>query len=308
MRRAEIVVPASTSNLGASFDACGLALALYLKVEVEESENGFEVIATGEGAGLVPRDQSNLIARVVRSVAESRRKPISGARLFVDNQIPLARGLGSSSAAIVAGISVFETLAGVRLSEEEFFGYALGFEEHGDNLAPSLLGGLVVACIVEKAGGARSLVTVKRAWPGQVKIILAIPEFEMETARMRAALPESLPLKDAVFNVQRAALLQAAISEKRFDLIGEALRDRLHQPYRAPLAPGLGEVLKLNEEAGRMAGLLGVSLSGAGSTVAAFITENGEEIAAMLRAPFEAAGLQVRTLEVAVDNRGRVIR
>ena len=307
MRRAEIVVPASTSNLGASFDACGLALALYLKVGVEEGGNGFEVIATGEGAGSVPRDESNLIARVARSVAVGRGKPIGGARLFVDNQIPLARGLGSSSAAIVAGISVYETLAGDRLSEEEFFSYALGFEEHGDNLAPSLLGGLVVACIVDKSRGTRSLVTVKRAWPEQVKVILVIPEFEMETARMRAALPESLPLNDAVFNLQRSALLQAAISEKRFDLIGEALRDRLHQPYRAPLAPGLGAVLKLNEEAGRITGLLGVALSGAGSTVAAFVTENGEEIAALLRAPVEAAGLRARTLEVAVDNRGRVI-
>jgi homoserine kinase len=307
MKRAEIIVPASTSNLGASFDTCGLALALYLKVDVEESESGFEVITTGEGAGLVPRDESNLVARVARSVAESRGKPISGARLFVDNRIPLARGLGSSSAAIVAGISVYETLAGERLNEEEFFSYALGFEEHGDNLAPSLLGGLVVACIVDRDGHARSLVTVKRAWPEQIKIILVIPEFEMETARMRAALPQSLPLADAVFNVQRAALLQAAISEKRFELLGEALRDRLHQPYRAPLAPGLKEALKLNEEAGRMTGLLGVALSGAGSTVAAFITENGDEIAASLRAPMEAAGLQARTLEVAVDNRGRVI-
>lgn len=307
MKRVEIIVPASTSNLGASFDACGLALALYLKVEVEESENEFEVIATGEGAGLVPRDESNLIVRVARSVAESRDKPIGGARLYVDNQIPLARGLGSSSAAIVAGISVYETLAGEQLSEEEFFSYALGFEEHGDNLAPSLLGGLVVACIVDKNGGAHSLVTVKRAWPEEIKIILVIPEFEMETARMRAALPQSLPLADAVFNIQRAALLQAAISEKRFDLLGEALRDRLHQPYRAPLAPGLKETLQLNEEAGRMAGLLGVALSGAGSTVAAFITENGDEITARLRAPMEAAGLRARTLEVAVDNRGRVI-
>jgi homoserine kinase len=307
MRRAEIVVPASTSNLGASFDACGLALALYLRVEVEEGGDRFEVIARGEGASTVPRDESNLIARVARSVAQLRGKPIGGARLLVNNQIPLARGLGSSSAAIVAGISLYETLAGERLSEEEFFSHALGFEEHGDNLAPSLLGGLVVACIVDKGNHNRSLVTVKRAWPERVKIILVIPEFEMETARMRRALPENLPLADAVFNIQRAALLQAAISEKRFDLIGEALRDRLHQPYRAPLAPGLGDVLKLNEEAGRMRGLLGVALSGAGSTVAAFITENGEEIARSLRAPLEAAGLRARTLEVAVDNRGRVI-
>src|SRR5687767_9893769 len=129
MRRAEIIVPASTSNLGASFDTCGLALALYLKVEVEESESGFEVIATGEGAEALPRDGTNLIVRVARAVAESRGKPISGARLFVANEIPLARGLGSSSAAIVAGISLYETLAGERLNEDEFFRHALVFED-----------------------------------------------------------------------------------------------------------------------------------------------------------------------------------
>jgi homoserine kinase len=307
MRVAEITVPASTSNLGSSFDVCGLALALYLRVGVEASESGFEIVATGEGAQALPRDETNLIVRVARSVAEHRGKPISGARLVVSNEIPLARGLGSSSAAIVAGVSLYETLAAERLSDEEFFSYALKFEDHGDNLAPGLMGGLVVACIVEGAGDARSLVTVKRAWPEEVKIVLAVPEFEMETARMRAALPEAVPLADAVFNLQRAALLQAAISEKRFELIGEALRDRLHQPYRAPLAPGLKEALRLNEEAGRVRGLLGVALSGAGSTVAAFITGNGDEIAAMLRAPFEAAGLKARTLEVAVDNGGRTV-
>jgi len=168
MSRAEIIVPASTSNLGASFDTCGLALALYLKVGVERRESGFEVIATGEGAEGLPRDATNLIVRVARAVSESRGKTINGARLFVDNQIPLARGLGSSSAAIVAGISLYELLAGERLNEEEFFRHALEFEEHGDNLAPSLLGGLVVACIVERAsveraGIRRTLVAVKRA-------------------------------------------------------------------------------------------------------------------------------------------------
>jgi homoserine kinase len=107
MDRTEITIPASTSNLGASFDACGLALALYLRVRVEERASGFEVIPAGEGGGDVPRDESNLIARVASSVADHRNQKINGARLFVDNQIPLARGLGSSSAAIVAGISVY---------------------------------------------------------------------------------------------------------------------------------------------------------------------------------------------------------
>jgi homoserine kinase len=305
MGKFEITIPASTSNLGASFDTCGLALALYLKVKVEERDTGFEIAPAGEGFDKVPRDESNLIARVARSVAQQRGRKLSGARLSVDSQIPLARGLGSSSSAIIAGISVYEALAEDRLTTDELFSYALQFEEHGDNLAPSLLGGLVVACAVEKGNGAHSLVTVKRDWPGEVKIILVVPDFEMETKSMREALPESVPLKDAVFNVQRAALLQAAISERRFDLLGEALRDRLHQPYRARLAPGIAEALRLNDEANNFPGLLGVAISGAGSTMIAFATKNFAGIATALRERMADCGVRAHTLAVEVDNRGR---
>src|SRR3989442_7620701 len=171
MTSTEIIIPASTSNLGSSFDACGLALSLYLRVTVEDQASGFEVELSGEGADRWPRDGSNLIARVARSVAELRGKKIDGARLLVSSQIPLARGLGSSSAAIIAGISVYEALTGDSLREEELFGYALRFEDHGDNLAPSVLGGLVVACVIERPGRERSLVTVKRAWPEEAKVV-----------------------------------------------------------------------------------------------------------------------------------------
>jgi homoserine kinase len=306
MSRTEITIPASTSNLGASFDACGLALALYLKVVVEECEGGFEITPTGEGREQVARDESNLIARVARFVSEHRARKISGARLSVDSQIPLARGLGSSSSAIVAGISVYEALSGERLSEEEFFSYGLCFEDHGDNLAPSFLGGLVTACVVARGEG-RSLVAVKRGWPQEVKIVLAVPEFEMNTAEMRRVLPVQVPMKDAVFNVQRAALLQAAISERRFDLLSEALRDRLHQPHRAPHGRGLGDVLRLNDETDRHRGLLGVAVSGAGPTMIAFASENFAEIAEVMRERFAGCGVRARTLEVEVDNQGRRI-
>lgn len=305
MAKTEITVPASTSNLGASFDTCGLALALYLRVTVEEQAERFEIIPSGEGAASVPRDESNLIARVARFVAEQRGQKISGARLLVDSQIPLARGLGSSSSAIIAGITVYEVLADERLSEEEFFRYALHFEGHGDNLAPSLLGGLVVACVVEREEQGLSLMTVKRAWPEEVKIVVVIPELELETAKMRAALPQAVSMHDAVFNLQRAALLQAAISERRFELLGEALRDCLHQPYRAPLAPGLSEVLQLNEERHHYPGLLGVAISGAGSTMIAFATENRAEIGAAMVARLAACDVQSQALKLEVDNIGR---
>ncbi len=165
MTQAEIIIPASTSNLGASFDACGLALALYLKVTVEEQASGFEVVASGEGEDRVPRDESNLIVRVARSIGDLRGNKIGGVRLIVNSQIPLARGLGSSSAAIIAGLSVYEAVTGDRLSEEELFSYALRFEDHGENLAPSLLGGLVVAWLVEAGGPWRTPFGVERPGP-----------------------------------------------------------------------------------------------------------------------------------------------
>jgi homoserine kinase len=305
--RTEITIPASTSNLGASFDAVGLALALYLRVAVEAAAEHFVINFTGEGAETIERGEANLIARVARFVAERRGRAISGARLSVTSEIPLARGLGSSSSAIIAGISVYEALAGERLSDEEIFRYALHFEGHGDNLAPSLLGGLIVACVVE-GDEDQSLVTIKRAWPDDVKIVLAVPDYEMNTVEMRRALPQQIALADAVFNVQRAALLQAAITERRFELLSEALRDRLHQPHRAPYGPGLSEVLELNNETRQHPGLLGVAISGAGSTVIAFANDRFAEIAALLATRLARVGVRARTFAVAVDNRGRIVK
>src|SRR5262247_4387101 len=196
MPKTEIIVPASTSNLGASFDTCGLALSLYLRIEVEPRASGFEIVPTGEGVGKLPLDESNLIVRAALHAAQQQRRKIPGARLRVDSQIPRSRGLGSSSAAIIAGISIYEALSGERLSENDFFDYALHFEGHGDNLAPSMLGGLVVAVVQESTDFSgtqrRSLIAVKRPWPEAIKIVLCIPEIEMETVKMRAVLPQML--------------------------------------------------------------------------------------------------------------------
>lgn len=310
MAKTEIIVPASTSNLGASFDTCGLALSLYLRVEVEPRPQGIEITTTGDEK--IPLDESNLILRAARYVAAARNEGVlPGARLHIDSQIPLARGLGSSSAAIIAGVSVYEALTGDRVEQDDFFEYSLHFEGHGDNLAPSLLGGMVVAVVKEyvddKGSERRSLIAVKRPWPEAVKIVLCLPGYEMETAKMRAVLPQMVPRHDAIFNLQRAALLQAVLAEGRFDLLSEALRDRLHQPYRAPLAPGLSEVLRLNEETEKHPGLLGVAISGAGSASIAFATGNCGEIARTMEARMAAGGAAAQTLEVVVDNEGRRI-
>jgi homoserine kinase len=303
-----ITVPASTSNLGASFDTCGLALGLYLRVTVETTQEPdgprVQIKATGEGAEQVATDESNLIAKVALSVAAHRKQTLPPICLTVDNEIPLARGLGSSSAAIIAGISVYEAVTGEDLTTDEVFAYALQFESHVDNLAPSFLGGLIVACLVEGTAPTR-VVTVKREWPADIKVVIAIPELELETERMRSVLPQEVRLKDAIFNVQRAALLQAALSEGRYELISEALCDRLHQPYRAPLAPGLAAVLELNDKTVEYRGLLGVAISGAGSSMMALATDNTADIAQTMRSRFAEHGLKSRTMVLPVDNRGR---
>lgn len=304
----EIIVPASTSNLGASFDTCGLALSLYLRVTVTPQKNGFALSLSGEGADVIPRDESNFIVQVAHFVAAQRNKKLGGAKLHIHSEIPLARGLGSSSSAIIAGISLYETLTGDCLNETEFFRYAMHYENHGDNLGPCYLGGLVLACVKDEADCQLEMLAVKRQWPEEIKLVIAIPDFEMETAKMRAALPKEIPMRDAIFNMQRTALLQAAISERRFDLLTEALRDRIHQPYRAPLVPALSEVLKLNAELDRYPGLLGVAISGAGSTMIAFALDGCAELAAAMKSRIEACGISAKAMEVRVDNQGRIIR
>lgn len=308
MKNIEISVPASTSNLGASFDTCGVALSLYLNLKVEPSTKGFQIVGGGECAN-IPTDESNLIVCVARYVAEQRGNKLEGARIKIDSDIPLSRGLGSSSSAVIAGISLYEALTSDNLSESMFFEYALHFEGHGDNLAPSYLGGAVVAVVKDhvdaKGEERRGLITIKRPWPEEIKTVICIPDYEMETKRMREVLPSKIDRSDAIFNLQRAALLQAALASNRFDLIGEALRDKLHQPYRAPLATGMTDVLRLNDEVDEYPGLLGVAISGAGSTMIAFALENTKLIAEAMSMRFASHGVKTRTMDVNVDNQGR---
>lgn len=271
-----------------------------MKVTVGAKSPEFELELQGEGAKSLPRNEQNLIVQVTRFVASERGVSLRPARLNVENQIPLARGLGSSSAAIVAGISLYEVLGEDTLSDNDFFRYALHFEAHGDNLGPARLGGLVVVCSSNS-----TLVALKRAWPENVKIVVVVPELELETRKMREAIPKLIETEDAVFNLQRAALFQAAISEGRFELIHEAMRDRLHQPYRAPLAPPLTEVLELNNHVREIDGLLGVSISGAGSTVIALALGNASEIGRRMQGPFNSMGIPSRVMELDVDNEGR---
>jgi homoserine kinase len=291
-------IPASTSNLGAGFDALSLALDRYLKITVEPAAST-SIQVRGLDSNLIPTTPDNLIVRVASSVAARRQRPLSTFRLGIDNQIPLARGLGSSAAAIIAGISCYEAIAGERLTDQEIFNYAFEFESHPDNLAAALKGGLVAAAT--SAEGEVFVATL--SIPEGIRPVVVMPAFELSTEKARAVLPRTYSRKDAVFNIQRSALIVASLTTGNWPLLREAMRDCIHQPYRAPLIPGLDEILALETP-----GLLGVALSGAGPTVLGFArNEDAEVVGQTITSVFNRHGVDATPYVAKIDMRGRVI-
>jgi len=292
-------VPASTSNLGAGFDALSLALQRYLRVTVEIGGPAFEIIPRGVDAASIPTTPDNLILRVAKSVGSQRKRTLPGLRMTIDNEIPLARGMGSSAAAIIAGITCYELAAEDRLPEAEIFRYAHEFESHPDNLAAAFRGGLVAA--TEAADG-NVLIAKLRVADG-AKAIVVIPAFELSTEKARGVLPQTYSRKDAVYNIQRSALTIAALTTGDWTMLREAMRDRIHQPYRAPLIPGFEEILALTTP-----GLLGVALSGAGPTIFALATPSqSENVGRAITGVFEKHGVNATPMIVNIDTEGRVI-
>lgn len=301
--RRSIQVPASTTNLGAGFDVLGLALQLYLRVDLQESAlSNPEFELRGEGANDLPASEENLLWKVARRVFQGEKQPVPRVRLTIENQIPLARGLGSSAAAIVAGISCFEALTGGELSQEKFFQYAFEFENHPDNITAARFGGFTVSAVADNG----SVSFFRAPIAPKLKILLTVPEFRLETQKARAAIPRTLDLRDAVFNLQRSSLTVAALLRNEFQFLRESLRDKLHQPFRAPLIPGFEEILRLNQE--EISGLAGVCLSGAGPSVLAFAEDNLDEIYSRIAGIFGRHGLRSRRFELEVDNQGRTIQ
>ena len=289
-------VPASTSNLGAGFDALSLALDRYLRIRLDPAAAP-EIVAAGVDRSSIPTTSDNLIFRVAARVAERRQRSLPAFRMSIENEIPLARGMGSSAAAIIAGITCYELSAEDKLAERDIFSCALEFEPHPDNLAAALRGGLVVAAAGSGGEGLIAKLTVS----GGIRPVVVIPEFELSTEKARAVLPKTYSRQDAVFNIQRSALSVAALTTGNWPLLREAMRDRIHQPYRAPLIPGFEEILDLPNPA-----LLGVALSGAGPTVLAMAKEADAETAgAAIAQVFEKHGVRATPHIVNIDSVGR---
>ncbi|TFU26843.1 homoserine kinase [Thermus tengchongensis] len=266
--KARLYVPATLANLGSGFDALGVALDLYLEVEAEPArEDAFFY----EGEGHV-EGTDNLIHQGYRAGMRALGLPPEPLRIRAFNPIPLARGMGSSSAALVAGVALADRFSGGSLGREGVFRVAAGVEGHPDNVAPAVYGGFVAAL-------AEPPLAIPLPKPQGVYFVLAVPPYEVPTPLARAALPAKVPLKDAVFNLARSALWPAALSSGRLEALREACRDRLHQVYRAHLMPGILEAIEGALKAGALAAFVG----GAGPTLAALAREDElEEVAKAL--------------------------
>ena len=296
----EVCLPASTSNLGPGFDCFGLALKLYLTVRcavVPGAKEQVRVRTTGARENrALPRNATNLIYRAMAFAARRESVSLPPVDLSVHNEIPLASGLGSSAAAIVAGIKLCALVSGKDLPEPVIDNYATEFEGHPDNVTATLRGGFVVSCVRNDG----TVVTSQFEWPARIRAVVVSPRTQLATHVTRAALPKTVGRGDAVHNLQRTALFISALTQQRYAWLWEAMQDRLHQPRRESLVPGLAEALALPQ----MPGLLGVALSGAGPSVVALVDGNEKQIGNKIASCFRAHKLQSTTRVLEVDNNG----
>lgn len=307
-RRITVEAPASSANLGAGYDCLALALAIPLRVEIEVlgwSKGEVELSVGGEGEGELPVNRQNRIVRGLVAALEAARGPVPdrvGWRIAVRSEIPLARGLGSSAAATVAGLVAGNVLSGEALTSGDLLRLATEIEGHPDNAAAALLGGFVA---VGPAPEGDRLEAIRFDAPRDLRAILFIPEKRLATEEMRRILPASVPLADAAANLGRVALGVAGLAVGRTDLLRVLTEDRLHEPYRAAAFPELPRLTA----AARAAGALGACLSGSGSTVVAFADTVAAitRVEAALAAAAADLGLAGRIAVVAPRNVGATV-
>lgn len=294
-----VAVPATSANLGCAFDCAAIALGLYLRASASPRESGIEVAYRGPNAEQVSIGEDNLIIMSMQRAAANLKTQLpSGVRLEVDNQIPLGVGLGSSASAIVAGIALGAALCGKKLDAEDTLRLASQIEGHPDNVAAAVYGGMVVAMATEEPP---DVFVSKTDVSQELDFVVVTPDVPLPTEKARAVLPAQYSRKDVVGNLQRTALLTACFFQGKIPS-PELFRDRLHQPYRSPLIPGIAQCLAYRRE-----GLAGVFLSGAGSSVMAIAQHSAKEIGHALEDEFRRQGVGATARILKADNRGAQI-
>jgi homoserine kinase len=290
------VVPAASANLGPAFDCGGLALQLYLNAcFVPGKGPGLSLEYRGQTPERFPLDDSNFILHALRFAAAELDAPPPCGHLSVASEIPISVGLGSSAAAVIAGLLLGARYSGADVAAQELLRWANEIEGHIDDAAASYHGGLVFSL----SNNIGRLVTVRVDFPESIRLIIVSPEQTVPTREARKALPQAYDRADVVHTLQRTAVLAATCFSGNFDLFPELFDDRLHQPYRQQFVPGIERCLGL-----RMDGLLGTAISGSGSSVIAFVTRNHQEIAEALQEIFAAEGIRTEARLTSADNRG----
>jgi homoserine kinase len=287
-------VPASSANLGPGFDALAIALNVYLECRFSVS-NRLSIRATGRDANQIPTTEDNLIWKTALAVAARSRLPLPPVQLVIKNDIPIGKGLGSSAAALTAGVVIAERLLELRWKPARILDEAARLEGHPDNVAACVLGS-IVASGVEPGGLTRA---IRLEMPAAFDVAVVVPDFAIPTQEARAVLPDCYSQADVVFNVQRTALLVAALASGDPSVFPMTLDDRLHQPFRSQLVPGLAEILRL-----RKPGLLGCALSGAGPGVIVFFERGADAVCELVRNIFAMHGCTTEMISSGVSSKG----
>jgi homoserine kinase len=291
-------VPATSANLGPGFDCFGLALELRSEITMHVGAP-FSITVDGEGYGRYARDGRNLVYQTIRTFFDRIGRTPPSFALTSRNRIPPTGGLGSSSAAIVGGLMVANVAADRPMDTVGLLALASELEGHADNVAPALLGGLVV--VVGDADGPP--VTLSLPVPPELSTVVFVPGFSMPTKRARQLLPDLVPRRDAVFNAGRTAMLVAALQAGRPDLLRIATQDRLHQPYRARMFPAMPAII----DAALAAGACGACLSGAGSALLALAVDRQAEIGEAMQRAAASRGVRGRWFAAEVARTGAVV-
>ncbi len=291
--------PASSANLGPGFDSLGISLGLFTTLRV--TRQAFtQVVPLGPDLQGTPADTSNYIYRCMQITARRVGRELPPVRVEIQTEVPLARGLGSSAAALVAGLVAANVLLGEPLGQDELLDMAAREEGHADNVAPALMGGIAVATL-DKVGTH----FVRLEPPEHLGVTVLIPDFELSTSKARAVLPTEYSRADTVHALSHAALLAAALATGRLDLLEHAMQDYVHQIWRAPLVPGLTDVL----EGATRHGALGAALSGAGPTVLCFhdARQDTAGLHAFLHGVMRRNGLNGRVMNLPIDLQGVLV-
>ena len=295
-----VKVPATSANCGPGFDSLGLACTLYNTFTYEVCKDGLELVIDGEGKDLLSADAGNLAFAAFFKVWNKMTDQEIGLKVHMRNNIPLSRGLGSSSTAIVAGLMAANYMTGSTLTKADLVNLATEMEGHPDNVAPALLGGFTISYMEDKTAHSFSFIPAKK-----LKLVAVVPSMPLSTSKARAAIPTLVPHCDAVFNASRTALLIGALMSGEYSYLSAALEDKLHQPYRASLIPGMEEAFT----AAKAMGAYNAIISGAGSTLMAYapVTGNPDEIGQAMVAALAAKGMDAIYHVLNIDIEGAKI-